>query len=68
MSSYDINSNPALLKQIIETLKKASERHFLEHPDSLLPPFEQELRNLGFQFEISEKIKNFLPQYKEIII
>ena len=68
MSNYDINSNPALIKQIIENSKKASESFLAEHPDSMIPPFEQELRNLGFQFEISEQIKHFLPKYKKVIL
>lgn len=68
MRSYDINSNPALVKQMIENSKKASEKYFAEHADSLIPPFEQELRNLGFQFEISEQIKQFLPKHKKTIL
>lgn len=68
MSNYDINSNPALVKQMIENSKKASEKYFAEHTDSLIPPFEQELRTLGFRFEISEQIKQFLPQYKKTIL
>lgn len=68
MSDYDINSNPALVKQIVENSKKASEKYFAEHADSLIPPFEQELRNLGFQFEISEQIKQFLPKHKKTIL
>ena len=38
MSNYDINSNPALVKQMIENSKKASEKYFAEHPDSLILP------------------------------
>ena len=68
MSNYDINSNPALVKQMIENSKKASEKYFGEHTDSLIPPFEQELRTLGFRFEISEQIKQFLPKYKKTIL
>ena len=68
MRNYDINSNPALVKQMIENSKKASEKYFAEHADSLIPPFEQELRNLGFQFEISEQIKQFLPKHKKTIL
>ena len=68
MSNYDINSNPALVKQTIENSKKASEKYFGEHTDSLIPPFEQELRTLGFRFEISEQIKQFLPKYKKTIL
>ena len=67
MSNYDINSNPALVKQMIENSKKASEKYFAEHSDSLIPPFEQELHNIGFQFEISEQIKQFLPIHKKTI-
>ena len=68
MSNYNINSNPALVKQMIENSKKASEKYFAEHTDSLIPPFEQELRTLGFRFEISEQIKQFLPKYKKTIL
>lgn len=68
MSNYDINSNPALVKQMIENSKKASEKYYAEHPDSLIPPFEQELRDLGFQFEISEQIGQFLPKHKKTIL
>lgn len=68
MSNYDINSNPALVKRMIENSKKASEKYFVEHADSLIPPFEEELRNLGFQFEISEQVKQFLPKHKKTIL
>ena len=68
MSNYDINSNPALVKRMIESAKKASEKHRAEHPDSLIPPFEQELRDLGFHFEISNQIQGFMPKYKKIIL
>lgn len=68
MSNYDINSNPALVKQIIEKSKQASESMLSEHPDSMIPPFEKELHELGFQFEISEQVKNFLPKHKKVIL
>lgn len=68
MSNYDINSNPDLVKRMIENSKNASETYFVEHPDSLIPPFEQELRDLGFQFEISEQVKQFLPKHKKTIL
>lgn len=68
MSNYDINSNPTLIRQIIENSKKTSERYLTEHPDSVIPLFEQELRNLGFQFEISDQIKQFLPKHRKIIL
>lgn len=68
MSNYDINCNPNLVKQMIENSKKASEKYFAEHPDSLIPPFEQKLHDLGFQFEITEQIKQFLPKHKKTIL
>ena len=68
MSNYDINANPALVKQIIENTKKAYEEYLAEHPDSLIPSFEQELRDRGFQFEISEQIKWFLHKHKKTIL
>lgn len=68
MSNYDINSNPALVKLMIENSKKASEKYFAERPDSLIPLFEQELHALGFQFEVSEQIKQFLPKHKKPIL
>lgn len=68
MSNYDINANPALVKQIIENTKKAYEEYLAEHSDSLIPSFEQELRDRGFQFEISEQIKWFLPKHKKTIL
>lgn len=68
MSNYDINSNPALVKLMIENAKKAMEKYFAEHPDSLIPLFEQELRELGYGFEIPDQIKGFLPRHKDIIL
>ena len=68
MSRYDINSNPALVKLMIENSKKAYKKYLVEHPDSLLPLFEQELRNLGYEFEISEQIEQFLPKHKQTIL
>lgn len=68
MSHYDINSNPALVKQIIENSKKEFEKYLEKHPDSLIPPFEKQLRDLGFQFEISGQINQFLPKHKKTIL
>lgn len=68
MSNYDINSNPALMKLMIENAKKAMEKYLAEHPDSLIPLFEQELRKLGYGFEIPDQIKGFMPKHKETIL
>ena len=68
MSNYDINSNPDLVRRMIENYKKASEKYFAQYPDSVILTFEQELRDLGFQFEISPQIDQFLPKHKETIL
>jgi len=68
MSNYDINSNPALVSRMIENAKKAYEEYLKVHPDSLIPAFEKELRELGFEFEISDQVKGFLPKNKTIIL
>jgi hypothetical protein len=68
MSNYDINSNPALVKRMIELEKQDDKRYYAEHPDSLIPPFEQELRELGYEFEVSSQIKGFMPKHKETIL
>lgn len=68
MSNYDIDRNPALVRQIIENSKSAHAEYLASHPDSVLPPFERELRDIGFQFEISEQVKQFLPRHKRAIL
>lgn len=68
MSNYDINSNPALVKLMIKNSKKDFQKYIEEHPDSLIPPFLQELRELGYIFEIPDQVKGFLPKHKAIIL
>ena len=68
MSNYDINSNPALVKRMIENAKISYEEYLKVHPDSLIPAFEKELRELGFEFEISDQVKGFLPKNRTIIL
>lgn len=68
MSNYDINSNPALVKLMIENEKKANEQYLKENPDSLIPLFESELRELGYIFEVQSQIAGFLPKHKETIL
>lgn len=68
MSHYDINSNPTLVEQIIENSRKEEKKYFAEHPDSLIPLFEKELRNLGFLFDIAQQTYQFMPKHKKIIL
>ncbi|HOD01858.1 MAG: hypothetical protein BWY46_01589 [Firmicutes bacterium ADurb.Bin300] len=67
MSNYDINSNPALVRRMIENEKKANSKYYEKYPDSLIPLFEQELRELGYEFEVPSQIKGFLPEREKII-
>ena len=68
MSNYDINSNPALVKLMIENEKKEEEEYRAKYPDSLTPHFEQELRELGYEFEVPSQIIGFMPKHKETIL
>jgi len=68
MSNYDINSNPALVRRMIENGKRAAEEYLAKYPDSLIPLFEEELRELGYEFEISSQIMGFMPKHKETIV
>lgn len=64
MSNYDINSNPDLVKHMLEQYK-ASEERTDKNPDSILPAFKQELLNLGFDFQVLNQAESLLPKYKD---
>ena len=49
----------------IRHTKEAAERYYRENPDSLIPLFEKELRELGFDFEVSSQTFGFIPKYKK---
>lgn len=52
----------------IRHTKEAAERYYRENPDSLIPLFEKELRELGFDFEVSGQTSGFIPKYKKDIL
>lgn len=52
----------------IRHAKEAAERYYRENPDSLIPLFEKELRELGFDFEVSSQTFGFIPKYKKDIL
>ena len=52
----------------IRHTKEAAERYYRENPDSLIPLFEKELRELGFDFEVSSQTFGFIPKYKKDIL
>ena len=67
MSNYDINSNPDLVKHMIEQYK-ASEERTDKNPDSILSAFKRELLNLGFDFQVLNQAESLLPKYKDTVL
>ena len=68
MRSGSINKNPALVKRWLDNEKKASKQYYNENPDSLIPQFEKELRDLGFKFDTSSQTFAFIPKHKKEIL
>ncbi len=68
MSIKDINNDPEMLKKWIDDYRARDEQYLAEHPDSLLPDFEKEIRDLGFQFLMRENILDFMPKQKKEIL
>lgn len=63
-----INENPKLLRMWIDTMKQSAEEYYRKNPNCLIPQFEQELRNMGFQFEISSQAMALVPKHKDEIV
>ena len=68
MGINDIYSESNVIKMRIHNEKEAAERYYIENPDSLIPLFERELRELGFDFEVSSQTFGFIPKYKKDIL
>ena len=68
MSDYNINKNTNLINLMIENEKKANEKYFENNPDSLIILFERELKELGYEFEVTSQILGFMPQHKKVIV
>ena len=67
MSSYDPNSNPNLTRALINQYKH-SEEQAKKAPDSILPAFESELHQLGFQIEVLNQAEALLPKHKKTVL
>ena len=67
MSNYDINSNPDLVKRMIDRYKE-NEEQLRKNPDSILLDFKQELLDLGFDFQVLNQAESFLPKHKDTIL
>lgn len=67
MSSYDINSNPSLVKHLLEQYKD-EEKKLEGDPSSVLLAFKQELLDLGFRFQVLNQAEGFMPKHKDSIL
>lgn len=63
-----INNDFDLTNEWIERKKNEDEKYFENNQDSILILFERELRNKGFDFEISNQTFGFMPKHKEEIL
>lgn len=68
MSIKDINNSPHMIKMWIDNEKATSKEYFNENPSSLIPSFEKELRDLGFEFEINNQLLGFMPKHRKVIV
>ena len=64
----DVINNPKAEREWIERAKKTAEDYYKNNPDSLIPFFEDELRKMGFKFEISNQTLGFMPKNKKTIL
>lgn len=67
MGSYDINSNPSLVKHLLEQYKD-EEKKLEGDPNSVLLAFKQELLDLGFRFQVLNQAEGFMPKHKDSIL
>lgn len=68
MGIKDINNNSNMIKMWLDNEKVAAEQYYKENSDSLIPLFEKELRNLGFEFETSNQTLGLIPKHKKVIL
>lgn len=63
-----INDNPEFLSEWISREKTKEQLYYASHPNSLIPKFEDELRALGLNFEISNQLLGYMPRQKKTIL
>ena len=63
-----INDNPKFLSEWISREKSKEQLYNESHPNSLIPKFEDELRALGLNFEISNQLLGYMPRQKKTIL
>ncbi len=67
MSIDDINK-PNLNNLWLDNEKVALKQYYDENPSSLIPLFEKDLRDLGFNFYVDSQIIGFMPKHKKVIL
>lgn len=60
--------NPFVARIMLENEKSKAKLYYKENPSSLIPLFEKELKDLGFEFETSSQTFGFVPKYKNVIV
>ena len=68
MCIKNINNNSNMIKIWLDNEKAAEKQYYKTNTDSLIPFFEKELRNLGFEFETSNQAVGFIPKHKKVIL
>lgn len=68
MSNYNFDKNPQMVQMMIENQKKADEEYRWDNPNSLIFVFEKRMKELGYEFDSMNQVKEFLPKHKKIII
>ena len=68
MSNCNFNKNPQIIQLMVENQKKADEEYKRDNPDSLVFVFEKRVKELGYEFDTLNQVKEFLPKHKNIII
>lgn len=63
-----IKDDTNITKLWLDNEKAAEEQYFKENTDSLIPLFEKELRDLGFEFETSNQAVGLIPRHKKVIL
>ena len=67
MKDKDVR-NPFVARIMLENEKSKAKLYYKENPGSLIPLFEKELKDLGFEFETSSQTFGFVPKYKNVIV
>lgn len=68
MGFKDIADNPNMVEVWLNREKEAEEQYCKDNPDSLILPFEKELRDLGFEFETSNQATGLIPKHKKVVL